>query len=188
MGTLKLTPVERFTDADFAELPDDGKKWELIDGDLALTPPAGTFHQSISVRLCRVLAAGIMDTGAGFVFTAPFSARLSKFDVVEPDLLVVKRSRKRLITERWLDGPPDLAVEILSKSTGRFDRSTKRALYERSKVPEYWIIDPESKSIEVLVLTRGKYNQHAVFKGRSIARSNAFPEIEVRLTELFAPL
>lgn len=139
----------KFTYEDFLLFPDDGTRHELIDGDHFVTPAPTTRHQRISLRLSTAIKVFLKDNPAGELFVAPCDVVLSDVDVVEPDLLFVASSRQSIITERNIQGPPDLVVEILSDSTRKTDETIKRKLYERYGVTEYWIIDPDLETIKI---------------------------------------
>src|SRR5207248_1360201 len=122
---------------------DDGKRREIIDGQLYVTPSPNTKHQTASINLSGMLWTYLKMHPIGRVFAAPFDTVFSDFDVVEPDLLYISRERLSVLTEKHVRGAPDLVVEILSPGTRRTDEKIKRKLYERFDVLEYWIVDPE---------------------------------------------
>jgi Uma2 family endonuclease len=144
---LPLTIERPLTVEDLESLPDDGWRYELILGELIVSPSPNTQHQRILRRLFRLLDDAVARDGFGEVFIAPYDVRLSTHNVVEPDLLVVGSEQQALITERRLEGAPVLVVEIMSPSSRRLDRITKAALYEQAGVLEYWIVDPEQQRI-----------------------------------------
>ncbi len=139
----------KFTYEDFLLFSEDGKRHELIDGDHFVTPAPSTRHQRISLRLATAIEVFLKDHPLGELFVAPCDVVLSDVDVVEPDLLFVASSRQAIISERNIQGPPDLVVEILSDSTRKTDEMIKRKLYERFGVREYWIIDPDLDTIKI---------------------------------------
>lgn len=130
------------------DLPDDGKRYEIIDGELLVSPAPRLRHQQTLVELLMRLHPYLRATGAGYAYVAPADVDFSRTAVVEPDLFVVP-----LVNGR----PPDafhevrrllLAVEVLSPSTALYDRQVKRRLYQRERVPEYWIVDCDARLIE----------------------------------------
>ena len=146
------SPV-RLTYQDLRRLPDDGMRHELIDGEHYVTPAPRPKHQRVSGRLYLRLGTFLEDHPLGRVYYAPLDVVLTDFDCVEPDLLYVSREREqRQMTENYLEGAPDLVVEILSPSTKRFDQGVKHRLYERFGVSEYWIVDPEKETVNVFRL------------------------------------
>jgi len=142
---------------DYAALPDDGKRYELHRGELSVTPAPGTRHQSAVVRFIVRIDEHVRSRGLGKVFVAPTDCILSNTTVVQPDVLYVARDRLTMISERGIEGPPTLAIEILSPSTVQTDRDRKLRLYAEHGVLHYWIADPESRSVEGYTLADGVY-------------------------------
>lgn len=148
----------RYTYADYYSW-DDGKRWELIDGEIFdMSPGPGYAHQSISVRLILRLAPFLQGKPCQ-IFHAPFDVRLNADGdddtVVQPDIIVVCDKSK--LDERGCKGAPDFIVEILSPYHKTHDRITKLELYRRYGVREYWIVDPAEKSVQANVLHDGLY-------------------------------
>jgi Uma2 family endonuclease len=142
-STIKVWSV-----ADLADLPDDGNRYEVIDGELHVTPAPTWDHQRAVARLDRLLAPYVERERLGDVLIAPADVIFSPKRGVQPDLFVAplvdgKRPRSFKEAERLL-----LAVEALSPSTARWDRVKKRRLYRDERVPEYWIVDLEARLIE----------------------------------------
>jgi Uma2 family endonuclease len=136
-------PVDiRLTYEDFCLLPDDGKRYEIIDGELFVTPSPRTLHQKVVTQLAYYLSALLKENPLGQVFVAPLDVVFSDFDVVEPDLVYVSRERASVLTEKNIQGAPDLVVEVLSETTEKRDLTLKLRLYARYGVKEYWIINP----------------------------------------------
>jgi Uma2 family endonuclease len=145
----RATPSVKFTYDDFVNFPDDGKRHEIIDGEHYVTPSPNTRHQAVSMNLAVAIGIYLERHPIGAVFSAPFDVVFSDFDVVEPDLLYISRERRSILTDKHARGVPDLVVEILSPGTRKTDEVTKRKLYERVGVREYWVIDPELDSVKV---------------------------------------
>lgn len=143
------TPLTR---ADLDALPDDGRRHELLEGALVVTPAPGNRHQSAVLELSVLLAAACPADAR--VRTAPFDVVLADDTVVQPDLLVAQEVD---LTESSLVAPPLLAVEVLSSSTRLVDLRLKLALYEAAGVPSYWIVDPDAVSVTVLELRGDGY-------------------------------
>ena len=148
------------TEDDLATMPDDGHRYELLDGTLLVTPSPSLGHQTC-VGSLYVLLREARPPGHTVV-VAPFDVRLSRITVLEPDVLVARRSE---ITPARLEGPPLLAVEVLSPSTRRIDLGTKRLAYEAAGVPAYWLVDPDGPSLTVLELDAGRYVERATVSG-----------------------
>ena len=152
---------------DYLELPDDGKRYELHEGEMSVTPTPGMRHQDIVLRLALVLAPHIAASGRGKLMIASFDCILSNITVVQPDLMYVDESRLDRLTERGFVGGPTLAVEIVSPYSGRIDRRRKMALYAQHDIPWYWIVDPDARRIEVYHLVDGAYRLEAALEGAS---------------------
>ena len=149
----------KLTYHDFLLLPDDGKRYEILDGDLCVTPSPVTRHQLIVGRFHHHLMAYLEAHPVGTVFTAPYDVVLSDTDIVEPDLLLVLHTGRAVITERNVQGPPDIILEVLSPGTAARDRGLKRKRYERFGVREYWLIDPDDNILEMLAMQDERYVQ-----------------------------
>lgn len=171
---------------DLAEFPDDGMRREIVTGELVVTPAPTPAHQIIVGRLFRSIANFVEENQLGFVLPAPVEVRLSPHDVVEPDIVYVSNERKRLMLGKYIDGPPDLVVEVLSPSTRRMDLVRKRALYARSGIDEYWIVDPERRTLEMHRLESGMYRALASEQG--VYRSLAISGLAIDTAALFRSL
>ena len=148
--------------AEYAAIPDDGRRHEVIDGEHYVNPAPNLYHQAVSKRLQHQLFTKIELAGLGTLFDAPCDVQLSNHDIVQPDLLVVLSARTRIFTPTKVKGVPDLMVEILSPSTIDYDRTVKKELYQSAGVREYWIIDPSEHTLEQLILLDGKYQSNEV--------------------------
>jgi Uma2 family endonuclease len=151
-------PIDvRLTYEDYCLLPNNGKRYEVVDGELFVTPSPYWRHQDVLSSLHLHLGAFVQKHHLGKVVEAPMDVVLSSHDVVQPDLLYISKARASVITEKYVQGAPDLVVEILSESTAQIDRTTKLKLYARYGVAEYWVIDPELCSAEIYRLVSGGY-------------------------------
>lgn len=139
----------RLTYEDYCKIP-FGERYELVEGDLRkMTPAPSVFHQEVSGRIEMALRQWVGDRKLGKVYYSPIDVVLSRHNVVQPDILFISRERLGIIKEACIRGAPDLVIEILSPSTEEWDRIIKRQIYGRYGVREYWIVDPEGRSIEV---------------------------------------
>jgi len=184
-------PARRlWTYRDLVALPEDQLRHELIDGEHFVSPSPNTGHQEISKRLFRALDAHVERHHIGEVLFAPFDVKLSLFTVLVPDLVYFTAERfARVVNEKHATAAPDLVVEILSPGTRRRDKGRKRAVYGRESVSEYWIVDPEARSITVLRRPRADagLTDVAVFtlaKGETL-ESPLFPGLQIPLREVF---
>ncbi len=158
------------TYSDYAALPDDGRRYELHDGELSVTPAPDIRHQRVKVNLFDVLHHHVRSRGLGEMFDAPTDCILSDTTVVQPDILFVAAEHTARVSERAIEGSPTMAVEILSPSSGRIDRRIKFDLYARHDVAYYWIVDPVARTIDAYVLSNGAYTLAArLSDGRPVA-------------------
>jgi Uma2 family endonuclease len=142
---------------DYAALPDDGRRYELYEGELVMTPSPRTRHQVVIGNLYVLMREHVLGRGLGEVFLSPIDVILSRITVLQPDLVYVESGRLAVVTERALEGAPTLVVEVLSPSTDARDRGVKQALYARYGVPYYWIVSSEARTIQALRLVAGSY-------------------------------
>ena len=140
----------RWTWAEFARLPDQGsRRAEVIDDELYVTPAPTPWHQRVVTRLIEVLGPFVRELDLGEVLPGPVDVIFAEGDYLEPDLVFVRRDRLRLLSDRGIEGPPDLVVEVLSPSTAGRDRGLKRDRYRLYGVAEYWVVDPDAETSEV---------------------------------------
>jgi len=155
---IGLRPQGSWTYEDWLNFPDDGWKYEIIDGELQMTPPPGTGHQLSSGSLFARLYLYVEDHNLGKVLEAPCAVRLPTQPVpLEPDIFFIRKENLHIITKKEVRGVPDLIVEILSPSNASYDRETKFAVYQQAGVPEYWLVDYQAKTVECFVLQDGVY-------------------------------
>lgn len=148
MDTLVLT--QKYTYADYRELDvDDNLLYELLNGDLVKKSAPSPQHQRTVRKLTRQMENFIEGKSLGEVFFAPIDVFLDDYNVPQPDLIFISEAKKGIITQDGIMGVPDLVVEVISPSSWRRDRFEKMKLYKKYEVPEFWLIDPQNKSIEV---------------------------------------
>jgi Uma2 family endonuclease len=165
------------TYADYAAIPDDGKRYELHEGDLSVTPAPGTRHQRVVGELFILLAQQVKTRQLGQVFVSPIDCILSETSVVQPDIVYVGRDRLTAISERGIEGSPTLVVEVLSPSTIQIDRTVKGRLYAKHGVPYYWIADTVSRAIQAFELSDSAYRPVGTLEeGRPLALP-PFPDL-----------
>ncbi|MEQ1757520.1 MAG: Uma2 family endonuclease [Vicinamibacterales bacterium] len=186
---LQIHSERKLTYDDFLLFPeDDGLRHELIDGVHYVSPCPNTKHQQVSGNLYWLLRSYLELHPRGRLFYAPFDVVFSRFDVVEPDLLYMSHERAaEVLTEKHIEGSPDLVIEIGSPSTHRRDETIKRRLYEGSGVSEYWIVDPV---LDLLRVHRREGDGvappvHLSREGRDRLVSPLFPGLELSLDEVF---
>lgn len=185
MGLMPTMPRSRpLTLEDFEEIRDvdDGHRYELIDGVLVVTPSPVPVHQRVVTRLSQTLSSG---APVGHeVFVAPLDIRLAADTVVQPDILAVTAAS---ITERRIEGPPVLAVEVLSPSTRHFDLSLKHARYEAAGCPNYWVVDPHEPRIRCWHLTGEGYQLVADASGDQVIVLTEPWQVTISASDLIRP-
>lgn len=174
----------RFNYHDYLLLP-EGKRYEIIDGDLHMTPAPLIYHQYVLNNLLDILRSYVKKQKNGMVLCAPVDVVFSNEDIVQPDILFISNERSGILTKENVQGAPDLIVEILSPSTKQRDVEVKFKLYEQRAVREYWIVDPDALSIEVFTLKdEGLVLTRAYTKGLHVA-SPLFGELKFLVDEVF---
>ena len=144
---------------DYCLIPNDGKRYEVIHGELFMSPSPVFRHQRISMSLTILLGNYVEEIGIGLLLVAPMDVLLSEHNVVQPDLLFISNNRKSIITEKNIQGAPDLLIEILSEGNRRHDEVVKRKLYESYGVQEYWVIDPVLETVKVYRLEEARFTR-----------------------------
>jgi Uma2 family endonuclease len=161
---------------DYEALPADGRRYELHEGELSVTSAPGTRHQRVMGTMHVLLHTHVEAHRLGEVFLSPVDCILSR--PAGPRVLDPKRAS--LVSERGIEGPPTLVVEILSPSTIAIDRSIKLQLYRRLEVPYYWILDPEARTVEAYGLAEGRYTLLARVSGAGPVSLPPFPDLAFR--------
>lgn len=167
--------------SDLLVTPDDGKRYELVRGDLYVTPSPSPVHQRVSKRLARLLEDYFEERSIGEVFHAPIDLILTNQDVFVPDLLVVGSPEH--VSKRGIEGPPLLVVEILSPSTCKRDRGVKALRYAELGIEHYWIVDPVGKCVECHRLADRLFRRLVAAEGDSMLEH---PDWEGLLVDLAA--
>lgn len=188
-ATPNLLDYDRpLTYDDLFDMPDDGQRREIINGELIVSPAPVHDHQRVLGYLYRIFDDHALETGAGEAFLAPFDVILTRFDAVQPDLVFLLASHGHAPgNEHSIDYPPDLVVEILSPSSRGTDRIRKMALYARAGVPEYWIADPDQRTLTIHVLDGGEYRAIAPGSDGKL-ESRVLPGLRVDPVAVFARL
>jgi len=173
---------------DYEFFKNDGNRHEIIGGIHIMTPAPGTKHQNIVRILTAKLSIYLDSARTGIIFVSPIDVVISRFDVVQPDIIYIGREKRSIITEKNIQGVPDLIIEILSEGSLREDRLIKRKLYEKCGVAEYWIIDPFGDSAAIYTRMGDRLKKTLEFEGEDVLESPFFPGFALSLPELFAPL
>jgi Uma2 family endonuclease len=173
------------TAAEYRNLPETGRRYQLIEGDLYMAPAPDRFHQDISRNLEVMLANYLSAHPIGVLYDAPFDVYLTDTDVFQPDLLIVLNENRGILTEAGAEGAPDFVVEVLSPKTRQLDLVNKKRIYARIGVKELWIIDPESKEVAVYRFDHDPIEPVAKLSGQEKVNSPVLPGFAARLSEIF---
>ena len=179
-------PQGRWRYEDLFDLPVD-RRYEIIDGELYEMPAPRLSHQLTLMNLVGLFSPVVVALG-GYVLAAPVDVFVAGANPVQPDLMIVLPDRLEIMTERGLDGPPSLVVEILSPSNPERDLIKKQNLYAGAGIPEYWLVDIELAMIEVLVLDGGAYRSHVRATGDQAVTSLVLPHLAFPAAAAFARL
>ena len=185
--TAKTYPSKKktYTYADYLKLPDDRNRYEIIDGELVMTPAPKINHQRISGIIELQLRLFVERNDFGEVFDAPCDVFLTDKDIVQPDLLFISNKNKKIIKEDNIKGVPDLIIEILSPTTAYYDLIEKKELYEKFGVKEYWIVDPKKQWIEVYASEEKKYKMHQREEKSGKVNSKVLKGFKLELKQIF---
>jgi Uma2 family endonuclease len=178
-----------WTFEEFARLPDDGNRYEVIAGELYVTPPPDITHQEASARFNWLLRGFATEQHAlGRVWYAPLAVMLGDGDYLEPDIVFLLKEHEHYRTRRAIEGPPDLVVEILSPTTARQDRGIKRQRYAHFGVTEYWIVDTDRRRVEVYRLQEDPDHARLVADRLTWRPVEGGPVLEIDVAALLADL
>ncbi|MCC6314687.1 MAG: Uma2 family endonuclease [Thermomicrobiales bacterium] len=157
----QLEQPRALTWEDLLAFPEDNQKREIIRGELIVSPGPSVWHQEVVLAIYRRLYAFAHARQAGKVMTSPIDVRFSSYDVTQPDVLFIRADRFRslLTSDARIAGAPDLVVEVISPTSRSIDCVRKFALYADAGVPEYWLVDPEMRSLQIFTLEGDRYTQ-----------------------------
>lgn len=178
------TDKKKFTYEDYLKTPDD-IRYELIGGELLMTPAPVPRHQKISREIEYELMRFVKENNCGQVFYAPCDVYLDEENVVQPDLFFISKERTGIIGEKNIQGAPDLVIEIISESNAYRDLVQKKRLYAKSGIKEYWIVIPEEETIEVYILKDSVYTLHKTFNKADILESPYLTDFRLKLISVF---
>ncbi len=191
MSMASPKPDKKYSYADYLQWPDE-ERWEIIDGvPYDMSPAPSTKHQSISMELGRQIANYLRDKECQ-VFAAPFDVRLPLneekdeeiYNIVQPDLSVICDPSK--LDEQGCKGAPDLVIEIISPFTAKKELNEKFNLYERSGIPEYWVVFPKFNVVVVYSLDdEERYQKSGEFTSDQLLSTKLFPGLEIKLEDVF---
>jgi len=171
---------------DYLNLPDDGRRYDIIEGLLYMSNAPDFDHQYTVMEIAFHFKSFVNQNQLGYVLTAPFEIHLSeKTRPVQPDVFFIGAERGLVRGAKYFDGPPDLVVEVLSPSTRRVDQFTKFRAYEKATVPEYWIVDPKARLVQLYTLEDQEYGLLGDFMGDEVIESKVLAGLKIMADSLF---
>jgi Uma2 family endonuclease len=185
----QVWPVQgRWTYEDYLRLPDDSRRYEIIEGVLYVTNAPSYEHQFVVAQIIKKIGNFVEASNLGIVLPAPFEVHLSNTTrPVQPDVIFIKADKQPAADTQIFAGLPDLIIEVLSPSSIRTDRHIKFDAYERAGVPEYWIVNPKTRSVEIYTLSGGEYALLGEFTGSDPLTSTVLAGINIVTSTLFNP-
>ncbi len=179
--------IRKLTYDDYAQIPADGQRHEIIDGEHYVSAAPFISHQRVVAKVFRALDGFVFRQALGEVFLSPSDVVLSWNDVVQPDLFFISKARAEVVTDKNVQGAPDLVIEIISESTRRLDETVKLNLYDRFGVSEYWIFDPFRKTARVhrQTLQGLRLIEELTLGDGDVLTTSLLPGLEIPLSEIF---
>jgi len=176
--------IAPFTAAEYREMPDDGRRYQLVEGELFMAPAPSTYHQIVQANVLILLSLFARQTNLGTVLGAPCDVYLDDLNVFQPDILFVAQAHADRIHDDGIHGAPDLVVEILSPSTAALDRR-KRGLLAKGGTVEFWQIDPALRQLQRFVFAENSAKPVALIDEPETFTSPLFPGLEIDSAEIF---
>jgi len=176
-----------WTYEDYLNLPDDGCRYEIIEGLLYMTNAPDIDHQFAVMEIAFQIKLFVNHHKLGYVLTAPFEVHLSETTrPVQPDVLFIRAEKWPGAGVKYFEGAPDIVIEVLSPASRRTDQVIKFTAYEKAKVPEYWIVNPKAGTVQVFCLEGEQYISSGEFSGKEMIRSLLLPDMEIIAESLFS--
>lgn len=182
---VRDTAHRKLTYEDYEHIPEDGQRHEILDGEHYVSPAPTVQHQRISMRLSSRMHVFVEEHGLGEVLAAPTDVLLSRHDILQPDILLVSRDRAAILTQKNVQGAPDLVIEILSVNSRHLDERLKLARYELFGVREYWIVDPLAERLHVFLPAGNSFHRAAELSAQDILTTPLLPGLEISIEDLF---
>ena len=181
---LEKEKTKQYTYEDYEKLP-EGAPYQLIGGELIMTPSPMPYHQIIARNIGFELLKFNEQRRLGEVIFAPLDVYLSETETYQPDIIFISKDRLNIIGEKKIEAAPDLVIEILSPSTAYYDLRHKKRIYEKSGVKEYWIVDPMEKGIEVYENVNGEFKVFSQAQEKDRVKSKLLDGFEVEMEKAF---
>jgi Uma2 family endonuclease len=170
----------------YATIPDDGKKYEVVDGVLFMSPSPNRGHQDVVGALFAYLWNYVNLGALGRAYSAPLDVELEPHTICQPDVIVILNANLSILSDKHIIGAPDLVIEVASPATELYDRNKKLNAYARSGIQEYWIADPLERFIEVFFLEETRYHSLGTFAGKTVIPSKILPAFSIPVENFFA--
>jgi Uma2 family endonuclease len=183
---LSVLKEKVWTYDDYCRIPDDLNTYEIIEGELFMTPAPTTKHQRTSRNLFVIMHTHIVENNLGELLYAPLDVLLSNINVFQPDIIFISKENKEVLTEKNIQGIPDLAIEILSPDTARKDRINKMRVYAKFKVPHIWLLNPDNQTLEAFEIdNKTTYRLVAAHQEDEKFRPSLFEGLIIPLKEVW---
>lgn len=180
--TKAAPPITRY---DYQQMLEGPPYYQVVEGDLFMSPSPNLFHQAIAGTIYSLLSRFLEKKPLGQVFIAPLDVFLSDLNVYQPDVVFISKQRRSLLTPHGIEGAPDLVIEILSPGTARLDKGSKRKIYARTGVKELWLVEPESKVVQVFDLAVDTERPMATYNETSTLGSKVLPGLRIKARLVF---
>lgn len=184
MESLKVTHRPLTVD-DYNHLPEGGPQYQLIEGEMHMTPAPNRYHQTISGKIEFILRRYLEENPIGIIYDAPFDVVFTDVNVFQPDIIYVANEHRSILTDQGASGAPDLIVEILSPKTTKLDVGVKKTIYARTGVQELWIVDPEAKRLAVYRLQENSETPAQTLQPGQTLSTPLLPGLDVDLESVF---
>jgi len=181
-----LTKTKKYNYQDYLNLPDDGKRYEVINGELIMVAAPNTIHQNIIIKIIYEIEGYLRKQKMGKIFCAPTDIKFNDTNVVQPDILFISQDRLNIITENNIVGAPDLIMEILSPGTAYYDLLEKKELYEQCGVKEYWIVDPKKQRVDIYINVGQQFDLNQRVELEGVLKSSVMKGFEVKIENIFS--
>ena len=184
--TIMLGIKEKTHDIKDYKLLPEGAPYQLIEGELIMTPAPNPRHQIISANIFKRLSQFTDEKQAGTALYSPVDVYLEEENAFQPDIVFISKKRQDIIKQDGIYGAPDMVIEILSPATAYYDIKKKFKVYERYGVKEYWIVDPEMKGVELFIPTqKGEFELSSKWYETGVVKSTVLAGLEIDLKDIF---
>ncbi|MCY3021202.1 MAG: Uma2 family endonuclease [Planctomycetota bacterium] len=181
-----MNTAVKFTYEEYRTLPENGRHYQVVDGDLIMSPAPTTRHQHVLASIFVALWSFAKGRRRGMVLCSPLDVILSEDNIVQPDIVYISSKRRGIVFREGIRGAPDLCVEILSPSNRDLDLNAKRLLYARFGLPELWIVDPDANALHLFRLHVNHRVPLKVFGANDTLTSRLLPGFSLPLGDVFA--